>query len=314
MSVIKMAKKNIQPPTNRWVIAIIVLLVLGIFSLFAAGIMGLFISTAGDFEQGNVALIEIKGFITVDAPTSLVGPEFAKSSEIVDLIEQADADPEITAIVLDINSGGGSPVASIEIAEAIQKTNKTVVAWIREVGASGAYWIASSSDYIVANSLSITGSIAAISSYLDFSQFITDHNVSYQRLVSGKYKDMGVPFKELTPEERDLFQETLDTIHAEFVNAVAENRGIPVEDISELATGQIYLGRKAKDLGLIDKVGGKDDVVAYIEDKHEIEADIVEFKKRKTFADLLEDVFVSQSFSLGLGMGKGIEDTVSVRT
>lgn len=303
------------PPAGRWITAVIILLVIGTFSILAALVIGAFVSTDSTFENGNVALINIRGFITIDAPTELLGPELSSSTEIVELIEKANENDDIKAILLDINSGGGSPVASYEVMQAIKESNKTVVAWMREVGASGAYWIASASDYIVANPMTITGSIGVYGSYLDFSGFIERYNVSYERLVSGEYKDLGTPFKELTKEERAILQDSLDQIREEFIRSVAENRNLSDEEMDRTANGLFYLGKDAKALNLIDKLGGKDDAIAYIEDKHEIEADIVEYKKQKTFMDLLEGVVSGQSFNLGLGLGRGMySDSVSIKT
>jgi protease-4 len=292
------------PKKNRWVIAVVVLLVLGLFSLFAAGIVGLFVSTSDFYETGNVAVIKIRGMITIDDNGGFASPTTAGSSEIVELIEEAAADELVDAIVLDINSGGGSPVASYEIVEAVLSANKTTVAWVREVGASGAYWIASATDYIVVNPMSITGSIGVIGSYLDFSEFISDHNVSYQRLVSGDYKDMGIPFKELSSEEEAIIQANLDLVRDEFVRSVALNREMNESAISEVANGLYYLGMQAYDLGLVDKLGGKAEVVKYIEDKEDIEVDMYELAPEETFLDALTSVMSSYSFSLGLGIGE----------
>ena len=307
-------KKDLEKPSpNRWIIAVIILLVLGLFSLFAASIVGIFVGAGGDYESGNVAVIKIRGYITIDSDAGFIGPEMASSSSIVELIEEASSDDSIEAIILDINSGGGSPVASYEIAQAVLGANKTTVAWIREVGASGAYWIATSSEYIVANPMSITGSVGVIGSYLDFSGFIEDHNVTYQRMVSGEHKDMGVPFRELTSEEEEMMQANLDLVREEFVNAVAANRELPVDVVDDLSDGQIYLGMKAFELDLVDKLGGKEDVVMYIEDKLEIEAELFELSEDETFLEMLGSVMTGHSFYLGLGLGQGV-DRVTVRT
>src|SRR3989338_6818866 len=114
-------------------------------------------------------MLSILGFIAVgDEGSSSFFESATASSETIKFIEKADKNPSIKAIILEINSPGGSAVASEEIANAVKKTNKTTVAWIREIGTSGAYWIASSSDHIVASRMSVTGSIGVIASYLEF--------------------------------------------------------------------------------------------------------------------------------------------------
>jgi protease-4 len=104
--------------------------------------------------------------------------------------------------------------------------------------------------------MSITGSIGVIASYLQFSDLLDEHGVTYERMVAGRYKDMGTPFKDLSDTERLIFQQTLDQIHTEFIEGVAENRNMSVSEVRKLATGQVYLGIKAIELGLVDAIGG----------------------------------------------------------
>jgi len=298
-----MAKKP-EKSRNRWFVAILILVILGFFSFSASLVIGAFISSDSIID-GNIALIQIRGPITVDAGG--LYQEFASSSDIVQLIDQADENDNIKAIILDINSPGGSSVASQEIADAIANVNKTTVAWIREVGASGAYWIASATDHIIANPTSITGSIGVIGSYLDFSEFIEDHNVSYQRLVSGKYKDMGSPFRKLSSEEEELFQFKLDKIREYFVLAVAKNRNLPEENVEQLATGMFYLGSEALEYNLIDKLGSKNEAIDYIESTNDIEAKISVFEKEKSFMDVLGEILFNKGFSINLDNGVSIK-------
>lgn len=265
-------------------IAGLIVILFGVIILF----MGNIASPRGD---GNVALIPIKGMIVTDDGLGLFSKGVASSTKIIEQIKAADTDPSIKAIIFEINSPGGGAVASDEIARVIKATNKTTVAWIRDVGASGAYWIASSTDAIVANRMSITGSIGVISSYLEFSGLEQRYNVTYQRLVAGKYKDIGSPFKPLTTEEELFMQERLDTIHNVFIEEVAHNRNLPVEQVTELANGLFYLGQESKDLGLVDILGSKEDAIMYIEEVLGIKVTLKEFKERKSVLDLLAETF-----------------------
>ena len=256
-----------EEPNFRWGYAIFVLLLLGIVGFIAVGIISLLVGVDVESLGGNVALIPIEGVILGTEDSGSFFESITASPDTVELIEKADKNPSIKAIILEINSPGGSAVASEEIANAVKKTNKTTVAWIREVGASGAYWVASSADYIVANRVSITGSIGVIASYLEFPGLLQRYNVTYQRLVSGKYKDLGSPYRELTSEEKTIFQENLDTIRDYFVSEVAKNRNLNRKDVDKIANGLFYLGAEAKDFGLVDEIGGKDEVINYIERK-----------------------------------------------
>lgn len=291
----------------RWGYAIFVLVLLFVAGFIFVGIISLFSGIDVESLEGNVAMIPIEGII-VGIEDDGFFEELAVSTDIIELIEKADKNPHVKAIILEINSPGGSAVASEEIANAVRKANKTTVAWIREAGASGAYWIASSSDYIVANRVSITGSIGVIASYLEFPGFLDRYNVTYRRLVSGKYKDMGSPFREMTAEEEELFQQDLDIIRDYFVGEVAKNRKMSKKDVDKIANGLFYLGVQAKELGLVDELGGKDEVVAYIERKENITADIVEYETEKGLFEILSDVMKKQSFMVGKGIGSSMLD------
>ena len=243
---------------------------------------------------------------------SIFFEDVVSSTDTVELIEKAAKNNNIKAIILEINSPGGSAVASEEIANAVKKTNKTTVAWIREVGASGGYWIASSSDYVVANRVSITGSIGVIASYLEFSGFLDRYNITYERLIAGKYKDMGSPFKEMTPEERVLFQQSLDEMKDYFASEVAKNRHMSKKDVDKIANGLFFTGAQAKTLGLVDELGGKDEVIAYIENKEGITAELVEYENEKGFFDLISSAMSKQSFFVGKGIGSAVLDRKTV--
>jgi len=291
-----------EEPKGHWMQRISFLLSLAIFSWILATF---FISLGGDnlLSAGNVALIPITGTIVSEESTDLFGSGGVASSTIVDYIQKADANPNIKAILFEIDSGGGSAVASDEIATAIHKVNKTTVAWIRETGASGAYWIASATNHIVANRMSITGSIGVIASYLEFAGLLAHYNVTYERLTAGKYKDIGSPYIDMTPEEKNLFQEQLDIIHGYFIDEVAKNRNLTRNQTEDLATGMFYIGSQALKYHLIDELGGKEEAVKYIESKLNITAEIAEYKPRTTFLDIIKNVFSEQSYTLGKGIG-----------
>jgi len=281
---------------------IIILVGLALLSFILSAFVGVIL---GDIESGNVALIKVEGPI-ITTNTGFFGSGFAVSEDIVELIKEADDNPAVKAIIIEINSPGGSAVASDEVGRAIKKTNKTTVAVIRDVGASGGYWVASSTDHIIANRMSITGSIGALMSYLEFSGFIERYNISHERLVAGKYKDIGSPLRPLSTEERTILQGFLDDVHDEFIKEVAENRGLSFEDVEKMATGLFYTGSKAKDLGLVDELGGKDEATAYIENNLNITVDISEYKKSVGFSDLFSEMMGSQSFSIGEGIGSAM--------
>jgi protease-4 len=309
------AKKEQDKPKKHtgWIILIVVLVIFGLFSLMLAGLFSMAILFSGDRQtrvgSGNVAVISINQPIYTERMVSGFSTVGVSSSDIVNMIEEADSDPSIDAILLEINSPGGSAVASEEVVNAVKKTRKITVSWIREVGASGAYWIASASDHIVASRMSVVGSIGVISSYIEFSGLMERYNVTYQRLVSGKYKDMGTPFKELTNEEREMFMQELEDIHDIFMYDVAANRGIPENDIEELSEGQIFLGANAIEHNLIDQLGSKDEVIQYLQDTLETDqVALVEFRRQVGFWEIFSMSMQDNSFSIGRGIGSSLKE------
>ncbi|MBI5072893.1 signal peptide peptidase SppA [Candidatus Woesearchaeota archaeon] len=307
-----------QPEQQRspWLVIILVIFLLTSFSIFVLGFVTILFAS-GSTAAGNVAVIPIKGVIMIDDDSSLFSSSgIASSTKIVKQIEDAEKDPSIQAIVLDINSPGGSPVASAEIARAIKEVNKTTVAVIREVGASGAYWAASAADHIIANEVSVTGSIGVLGSYVEYGGLMERYNVSYQRFVAGDYKDMGTPYQEMSEEEKQLYQSELDKMHDIFIRSVAENRGMSYDAIKELATGQIYLGVDAIQNGLIDQLGGKKEAYAYLESNKGITVEPVEYETEKSFLQQLASAMDQTAFRVGTGIGAVLvkSDNAGIRT
>ncbi|MBI5391620.1 signal peptide peptidase SppA [Candidatus Woesearchaeota archaeon] len=208
---------------------------------------------------GKIIVVPLNGVIQVGSAGNplFFSSDTIVSGQVVKQLEELQKDDSVKAVLFEMNSPGGSAIASQEIADAIKKLHKPTSTVIREVGASGGYWIASSTDKIYASPMSITGSIGVISSYLQFSDLFEKYGVTYERLVAGKYKDVGTPYKNLTTEERALLQQKLDLIHTYFIQTVAANRHLSEEKIRTLATGEFYLGTEAKDLGLIDAFGDR---------------------------------------------------------
>jgi protease IV len=252
----------------------------------------------------KIAVIPVTGVITVGGDSAAFSPTGASSTSIVKFIEEAGKEESIKGIVLEINSPGGSAVASKEIADAVKKSEKPVVAWIREVGASGGYWVASAADEVVADPLSITGSIGAIGSYLEFSGLFEEYGIGYERLVSGKYKDTGVPYRELNEDERRLFQSKLDMIHDVFIEEVAKNRELEISEVRKVATGEFYLGKEAFELELIDYLGNKDTAVSLIEKMAGIkDVKLVRYEKKMTLLDFFGGLSVKGFYLVGQGIG-----------
>jgi protease-4 len=283
--------------------AVIGALISLLFLLFALVIFIAVFVPSEDLVGGNVAVIPITGAISLGDNGDLLEDSGTPADDIIDWIQEADEDAETRAIILKIDSPGGSPVATDEIARAVKNVNKTVVAVIREEGASGAFWIATAADYVIANRMSMTGSIGVVGSHLEFAGLLDDYNVTYRRLVAGKHKDAGSRWKEMTPEEQALYQKLLDQIHTEFIHEVAANRRLPVESVRKIAHGFVLTGAEAKELGLVDALGNEDDAVTYIEQSLGITAELYEFEPQKKF---FEDLLGLSSYNIGRGIGTSL--------
>jgi protease-4 len=223
--------------------AIVIISVAALFSL------GKRDSTFRFGEQ--VGVIEITGVIADPKETLAQLKEFRNNEDV-------------KAIVLRINSPGGGVGPSQEIYEEVRKTSrvKKVVASMGAIAASGGYYVASAADHVMASPGSITGSIGVIMEFANFQELFRKIGVSAFVLKSGEYKDIGFPLREMTAQEKALLQAFIDSVHAQFVAAVAEARKIPKEEIQAIADGRILSGEQAKALGLLDDLGNLEDAIA----------------------------------------------------
>lgn len=297
-----MVKKE-EKPKSKWPFAIIVIICLALISFILSGIISIFSSSDIEDSTANVAVIPVKGAIFTESSQDIFGSEGTSSQDIIEMISKAASSPNIRAVIFEFNSGGGSPVGSEEIANAIKSLNKTKIAVVKDIAASGAYWAASACDKIVASRLSLTGSVGVIGSYLEFDGLLGRYNVTYRRLVSGKYKDIGTPLRDMTPAEERAYQSMLDKMHEIFLSDVAENRALTDKQKEKVSEAMIYLTDDAIQLGLVDIIGDKKTAVAIIEQEQGITARLALYQKKKTLFDLLGQVSAEQSFYVGKGIG-----------
>lgn len=294
-----------KKPVNKWVYTIFLLVALFI----AASISASMLSLSGDdlISYGNVALIKVDGVIMAESGQSPLGMETISSDKLIGYLEDAEENPGVKAILVQINSPGGSAVASKEVADAVKRSEKPTYAVIREIGASGGYWIASACDMIIANELSVTGSIGVISSYLEFSKLFDKYGITYERLVAGKYKDMGSPFRNISAGEKMILQSKIDKIYDVFVAEVAENRNMTYDRVNQLAEGMFYIGIEAKSLGLVDELGDMQYAEDFIKEQLNLtEVTYAEYREPVGFFEALAGVFSEQSYHVGEGIGRSL--------
>jgi protease-4 len=194
--------------------------------------------------------VEIRGVIT-------------QSSGIIEEIHQYLEDEGVKAIILRIDSPGGGVGPSQEIHREILKikSKKKVVTSMGSVAASGGYYIACASDLIVANPGTITGSIGVVMEFTNIEELFKKIGIKGVVVKSGEHKDIGSPFREMTPDERRLLQDVIDNVHEQFIKAVAEGRKLDRSKVTEIADGRILTGEQAKQLGLVDQIGNLQDAI-----------------------------------------------------
>jgi protease-4 len=227
----------------------------------------------------KVAIVEIKGVIIDPQP-------------VVEKLIKFRKNEQVKAIVLRIDSPGGGVGPAQEIHAEVKKVQreKKVLVSMGSVAASGGYYIACAADRILANPGSITGSIGVIVESLNVEELFRKLGLRSTVIKSGKHKDIASPMRKMTPEEKKLLQGVLDSVHEQFIRAVAEGRNLPLEKVRSLADGRIFSGDQAKTLGLVDELGNLQDTIALAAKMAGIKGEpevIYPEKKRFSLLDLL---------------------------
>ncbi len=283
---------------------------LGICAVFLLFIIFIGILAFFGFSLGNtVAIIPIQGEIAYGS-SDILGGNVVNPDTIKNLIKQAEDDESVSAIVLDINSPGGTPVASEEIMNDVKNCKKPVVAWISDTGTSGAYLVASPADKIVASPSSLVGSIGVILDIINLSELYKNIGITREVIKGGKYKDIGADYRNMTPEERTMLQKMVNENYDHFIALVAQNRKLDANYVRSIAEGQIYTGNQAKNVKLIDQVGSKEDALDIAAKLGGIEGGytIITLTPSQTFEDLLSSLSSKIGYSIGKGIGSLTEE------
>ncbi|MEW6182449.1 MAG: signal peptide peptidase SppA [Bacillota bacterium] len=213
----------------------------------------------------RIGVVYIQGVITTqDVSGGLFGGGTDGVRGVVDALRCAEDDSSIKAVVLRLDSPGGSAAASQEVACAVKRVKnagKKVVVSMGDVAASGAYWIAVDADRILADPATLTGSIGVILETVELEGLYGKIGVKKEVVKSGPYKDMGSESRPMTAQERVIFQTMVDDIYNQFVDQVAKGRNMPRSKVLQLADGRVFTGRQAKAAGLVDKLGDFHDAV-----------------------------------------------------
>lgn len=240
----------------------------------------------------KIAVVPVEGAIT-SADSSLLGPEQTATPQgVQDALRQAEEDPEVAAVVLEINSPGGGVTESEQIHGDIldfkENTDKPVVVSMDATAASGGYYVATPADEIVANSSTITGSLGVIFQLTNVGEAADRLGIEQNIVKSGEFKDIGSPFRELESQERDIFKSLVDESYDEFVEVIVEGRDLSEEQVREIADGRIYSGNQAKELGLVDELGDLETAARISRDRADLdEATVVRYVQPESFGSLL---------------------------
>lgn len=235
-----------------------------------------------------VGVISLDGVISSSADDYFSSPGITPS-QVTELLKQAAANPDIKAVVVQINSPGGGVVASNEIYHMLLEFEKPVVAWMGETAASGGYYIACGADYVLAHPDTLTGSIGVISQFINVEDLMDEIGVDVVVITSGPYKDIGSTFREMTEEEKALWQTIIAETYEEFVKVVAQARNLSVEEVRALADGRVYTGRQAHEMGMVDDVGRLKTAIAKAAELGGIKGEprIIELESMPTLFDLM---------------------------
>ena len=239
------------------IFALVFLIFLGIAGVF---LIGRSFDAIGNKPKGrdNIAVINITGPIMAGNSGGVLGNEMASSRNIMKQINQAKDAKNVKALLLRVNTPGGSSAASDSIYRELRKfkkTGKPIIVSMGDVAASGGYYISAAADEIFANPSTITGSIGVIMKFTNLEDLYNKLGVDSITIKSGPHKDLGSPNRKMTAEEKKMLQDMVDNVYKQFIDAVVEGRSMSRDTVLKLADGRIYNGAKAKKVGLVDQLG-----------------------------------------------------------
>lgn len=230
-------------------------------------------------KAGVLGLVEIEGPIV-------------SSNEISKDLKRFEENPAIKGVLVVVNSPGGGVGASQEICEAIKRVksaDKKVVVYMSSVAASGGYYVAAPADKIVALPGTLTGSIGVILSFPVYEELLGKIGVKVYAIKSREYKDIGSGFRQPTERDTLLLKAMIDDVYNQFLEEVAEGRGLPFDSVYAIADGRIISGRQAYSYGLVDTLGTRDDAHRILAELCGLEGTpkLAKIPKRKSFLEEL---------------------------
>jgi protease-4 len=289
--------------STKWFLGILAFLFFigfGLTVLFFA-VLSNFSNDEVDITTGHgdkIAVVELKGVITT-------------SEETVRLLKKYREDRSIRAILFRVDSPGGGVVASQEIYEEVKKTRdfgKPVVVSMGSLAASGGYYVSCGANRIVANRGTLTGSIGVISEFMRFDPLLKKIGIEENTIKSGKLKDAGSPFREMTKADSSYFQKLMDDVHRQFISVVETERNLDHDSVIAFADGRVFTGEEAVDNGLIDTLGTYEDAITITAQLAGIKGTPSVVKERKRGITLFDRLFGEAKIPDFLGLKEELLD------
>jgi len=278
--------------TLPWIAVILILLLVGCGVLFyAVNSLDGGVQTAS--VQGDaVALVRIEGTILPGEgdgsnPFNTVSGAF--STPIIENLKKANEDEQVKAVVLVVDTPGGSVYASDEIALQIEEMDKPVLSAMGSMAASGGYYVSAPADEIWASPHTLTCSIGVIAQLINYDELAAEYGVEAITYKSGSFKDMGNPFRDPTEAEDIIWQALIDEAYDAFVKVVVDGRGMEDSAVRAIADGRICTGKQAVEMNLVDSLGYLPDVIARAGELASIEGEppTIEYRDEPSFLDLM---------------------------
>lgn len=279
------------------------LVLIGLLFLFSMAVARILMGSGAETAKlsgDGVGLVEVKGMIL-------------DSRETVRQLRYFLKQDSVKAVVLRVDSPGGVVAPSQEISDEVRKfaLRKKIVVSMGSLAASGGYYISAPATLIYANPGTLTASIGVILKLSNIEELMDKIGIKSATLKTGRYKDAGSPFREMSPEDRAMLQSVIQSTHEQFVRAVAEGRKIPVDQVRAIADGRILSGEQAKALKLVDRLGTLQDAIAEAGRLADIkgEPEVLEPPKKKfNYLDLLvEGAEETVERTVGKAGGRGMQ-------
>jgi protease-4 len=262
-------------------------------------------SSWGDPDGIPVVRIAINGVIMRQSSGSLFMPQIDKIELILNQIRAATQDEDVKAIIVEVNSPGGGVTASDEIYAALMRFKKDddtrkIIVYMKDLAASGGYYVAVAGDWLIAEPTSIIGSIGVIMQAVNWSEFAKKHGITDTTIKSGANKDLLNPFQEVTEEQKAILQELVDSMYKRFFALVAKGRSMDSEKLKPHADGRVFDAERALDLGFIDEIGYWEDVVAKTEALLGEKVNILRYERKTDFMEILAGVETPVEINAGI--------------